>query len=101
MRSPGSGVGLPASECANKHGQPIMRGGKKLAEDLSLPRLRETSIDDDNARAQLQPDTAHGGAHEHRAGGGRFPKSGAVTACWRSCGEDRQWRGADARGRHE
>ena len=47
----GFSVGLPASEYANKHGQPVMHGGKKLAEDLSLPRLREGWIDDVNSRA--------------------------------------------------
>ncbi|MBA5846325.1 relaxase/mobilization nuclease domain-containing protein (plasmid) [Gordonia amicalis] len=47
----GFSVGLPASEYANKHGQPVMHGGKKLAEDLSLPRLREGWIDDANSRA--------------------------------------------------
>ncbi|GAA1482467.1 hypothetical protein GCM10009624_29070 [Gordonia sinesedis] len=47
----GFSVGLPATEYANKHGQPVMHGGKKLAEDLSLPRLREGWIDDANSRA--------------------------------------------------
>ncbi|MCG7635307.1 relaxase/mobilization nuclease domain-containing protein [Gordonia McavH-238-E] len=50
----GFSVGLPASEYANKHGQPVMHGGKKLAEDLSLPRLREGWIDDDKSRADAR-----------------------------------------------
>ncbi|MDY6810990.1 MAG: relaxase [Actinomycetota bacterium] len=50
----GFSVGLPAAEYANQHGRPIMHGGKKLGEDLSLPRLRERWIDDDKARADAR-----------------------------------------------
>ncbi|GAC62329.1 MULTISPECIES: relaxase/mobilization nuclease domain-containing protein [Gordonia] len=55
----GFSVGLPASEYANRHGKPIMHGGKKLGEDLSLPRLRERWIDDKNARADARSAWEH------------------------------------------
>ncbi|MGB6245189.1 relaxase/mobilization nuclease domain-containing protein [Gordonia sp. (in: high G+C Gram-positive bacteria)] len=55
----GYSVGLPADEVANRHGRPIMHGGKKLGEDLSLPRLRERWIDDDRARADARSAWLH------------------------------------------
>lgn len=58
----GFSVGLPASEYANRHGQPIMHGGKKLGEDLSLPRLRERWIDDDNTRRDARAAWDHADA---------------------------------------
>lgn len=64
----GFSVGLPASEYANKHGQPVMHGGKKLAEDLSLPRLREGWIDDDKSRADARSAWDHA---DERAPGAR------------------------------
>lgn len=58
----GFSIGLPTSEYANRHGQPVMHGGKKLAEDLSLPRLREGWIDDDNARTDARAAWDHADA---------------------------------------
>lgn len=55
----GFSVGFPASEYSNRHGKPVMHGGKKLGEDLSLPRLRERWIDDENARADAQSAWQH------------------------------------------
>ncbi|MDS1116384.1 relaxase [Gordonia westfalica] len=68
----GFSVGLPATEYANKHGQPVMHGGKKLAEDLSLPRLREGWIDDANSRADALSAWDHA---DERAMTPREPKS--------------------------
>lgn len=80
----GFSVGLPASEYANRHGQPIMHGGRKLGEDLSLPRLRERWIDDDNTRRDARAAWDHadaaspaGRAHTARP---RPPTAGASAA---------------------
>lgn len=58
----GFSVGLPADRYANRHGRPVMHGGKKLGEDLSLPRLRERWIDDPGTRLDARA------AWDHAAG---------------------------------
>lgn len=73
----GFSVGLPASEYANKHGQPVMHGGKKLAEDLSLPRLREGWIDDDKSRADARSAWDHA---DERAPGARTRRDADARA---------------------
>lgn len=72
----GYSVGFPASRYANRAGQPVMHGAKKmLGDDYTLQRLRERWIDDEGARR-------------------------AAAAAWRAAEQDMPlWRGrVDAQG---
>ena len=55
----GYSVALGTDTYATKTGEPVWHGGGKLGNDLSLPRLRETWIDDDGARADAVSAWSH------------------------------------------